>query len=178
MSEDADPAPPQSVEGIAAGVEELRARRAATLALEALLARQKAADVAAEVVRLTVEVGGLSVKVEQMSREVSEVHTGMTAVLASTEALHRGYGVDESALHDRARFPALLEWFGRLNGPAGDTGMTRLAALDEVLEQWADRRRTTTARRALLYVILPILGALLVAVVAWYLPRAFPVPAR
>jgi PAS domain S-box-containing protein len=162
----------RGVSSVAAGVEEERIQRATTLAVEAERARQKAENVAAVVAGLATEFVDLRTASGRMETAVREMSGHLTEVLKATEALHAGYGVDESTMKDRSRFPSLLTWWGRMTTEeVPGTGKTRLALLEEGITQRASRMHVSASGVKLFVILTPFLCAAIGAILTFLLTR-------
>jgi PAS domain S-box-containing protein len=162
----------RGVSSAAADVEEGRVERATKLAVEVERAKLKAEGVAVAVNGLAAEVTELRGAAARMETAVREMSSHLSEVLKATDALHTGYGVDESTLKDRSRFPALLTWWGRMTTEeVSGTGRTRLAILDEVLAQRASRMHVSASGLKVFAILTPFLCIIIGAVLSFLLTR-------
>jgi PAS domain S-box-containing protein len=154
----------------ASTAEERRIKLAADLAVIEYRRTRAAADVAAEVAHLTSVVGGLTSTAEGVKSELVKVKEHLIEVLAATEALHAGYGVDESSMRDRAGLPAMLTWFGHMREEARSTGKTWMTLLTEVLEQRILHSHVMSKSAR---VVVPILTGIFLAILGIILTHLF-----
>jgi hypothetical protein len=162
----------RGVSSAAADVEEGRVERATKLAVEVERAKLKAEGVAVAVNGLTTEVAELRGAAVRMETAVREMSSHLSEVLKATEALHTGYGVDESTMTDRSRFPSLLTWWGRMTTEiVPGTGKTRLAIFDEVIAQRASRMHVSTSGLKVFAILTPFLCIIIGAILTFLLTR-------
>jgi PAS domain S-box-containing protein len=162
----------RGVSSAAADVEEGRVERATKLAVEVERAKLKAEGVAVAVNGLTTEVTELRGAAVRMETAVREMSSHLSEVLKATEALHTGYGVDESTMTDRSRFPSLLTWWGRMTTEiVPGTGKTRLAIFDEVIAQRASRMHVSTSGLKVFAILTPFLCIIIGAILTFLLTR-------
>lgn len=162
----------RGVSSVAADVEEERIQRATKLAVEAERARLKAEGVAVAVGGLATEVTELRGAAARMESAVREMSSHLADVLKATEALHTGYGVDESTMKDRSRFPSLLTWWGRMTTEeVPGTGKTRLALLEEGITQRASRMHVSASGLKVFVILTPFLGVILGGILTFLLTR-------
>jgi PAS domain S-box-containing protein len=162
----------RGVSSAAADVEEGRVERATKLAVEVERAKLKAEGVAVAVNGLATEVTELRGAAGRMETAVREMSSHLSEVLRATEALHTGYGVDESTMKDRSRFPSLLTWWGRMTTEeVQGTGKTRLAILDEVIAQRASRMHVSTSGLKVFVILTPFLCIIIGSIITFLLTR-------
>jgi PAS domain S-box-containing protein len=145
-----------------------RVRRATKLAIEEDRAKRKAADVAKELAELSAKVTELRAVVARTEAAVREMTSHLDTVLKATEALHTGYGVDESTMKDRSRFPSLLTWWGRVTTEeVPGTGKTRLALWDELITQRAARMHVSASGLKVFVILTPFMTLVLGAIISY-----------
>jgi hypothetical protein len=159
----------------ATDVETARERRAAELAVEAYAARRAADELQGEVRALTTDVNRLSLASARVETELAKLNDGIGAVLSQTKAMRENYNLDDTAPLTRHWLPLVLQWFEQMMTLTSE-GVSRLALIDELIAAHLARKHTSRARKAAFLVVLPLLGALLVAFFSWLLARYYPAP--
>jgi PAS domain S-box-containing protein len=145
-----------------------RVRRATKLAIEEDRAKRKADDVAKELAELSAKVTELRAVVARTEAAVREMTSHLDTVLKATEALHTGYGVDESTMKDRSRLPSLLTWWGRLvTEEVPGTGKTRREMIDELIAQRASRMHVSASGLKVFVILTPFMTLVLGAIISY-----------